>query len=178
MTLIYSGLQSRLSAILILLTALSLATPYHRLTAEQATVLSVSDGDTVVLQIARTRERVRLIGIDTPESHANPRAKKQATRNHQDVLSIIEQGKSAALYTQKLLPRGTSIRIEHDVEKRDHYGRLLAYLWLPNGEMVNENIMKSGYAYPLTIAPNVKYQDRFLKAFQEARSSKRGLWAR
>jgi micrococcal nuclease len=178
MTLMRSGLQSRFSTILVLLIALSLATPYQRLSAEQATVLSVSDGDTVVLQIASNRERVRLIGIDTPESHSNPRAKKQAARNHQDVLSIIEQGKAAALYTRNLLPRGTSVRIEHDVEKRDHYGRVLAYLWLPSGEMVNEKIITSGYAYPLTIAPNVRYQERFLKAFHEARNAKRGLWAR
>jgi micrococcal nuclease len=174
----HSGLQSRFGAILILLTTLCLATPCCRLSAEQATVLSVSDGDTVVLQIARNRERVRLIGIDTPESHSNPRAKKQAARNHQDVLSIIEQGKAAALYTKNLLPRGTSVRIEHDIEKRDHYGRVLAYLWLPSGEMINEKILASGYAYPLTIAPNVKYQERFLKAFHEARKAKRGLWAR
>ncbi len=178
MTLMRSGLQSRFSASLFLLVALFLATPLQRLSAEQATVLSVSDGDTVVLQIARNRERVRLIGIDTPESHSNPRAKKQAMRNHQDVLSIIEQGKAAALYTRNLLPRGTSVRIEHDVEKRDHYGRVLAYLWLPSGEMVNEKIITSGYAYPLTIAPNVRYQGRFLKGFHEARNAKRGLWAR
>ncbi len=178
MTLIYSWLQPHLSALLALLTALSAVTPYQRLTAEQATVLSVSDGDTVVLQIAKNRERVRLIGIDTPESHTNPRAKRQAERNHQDLVSIIQQGKAAALYTRSLLPRGTSLRIEHDVEKRDHYGRLLAYLWLPNDEMVNEKIITSGYAYPLTIAPNIKYRDRFLTGFQRARSAKRGLWAR
>jgi len=152
--------------------------PLQPLTAEQAKVISVSDGDTVVLHIGRNKERVRLIGIDTPESHDNRRARKQSERNHQDISSILEQGRTAARFTQKLLPQGMTVKVEYDTERRDHYGRLLAYLWLPNGEMVNETIIRSGYAYPLTIPPNVRYRDRFLKAFSEARSSKRGLWAR
>jgi micrococcal nuclease len=131
-----------------------------------------------VLQIGRHRERVRLIGIDTPESHPNKRANKQAARNHQDIQSIIEQGKRAAQFTKSLLPSGTSVNIEYDVERRDHYGRLLGYLWLSNGEMLNEAIIRGGYAYPLTIPPNVRYQERFLKAFHDARNAKRGLWAR
>ncbi len=177
MTLKHSGLRIRARVIHAVFTALFLITPHDWLAAEQAKVLSVSDGDTVVLQVGRDRERVRLIGIDTPESHPNKRAEKQATRNHQDIRSIIEQGKRAAQFTRNLLPDGTSVRVEYDVERRDHYGRLLSYLWLANGEMLNEAIIKGGYAYPLTIAPNVRYQERFLKAFQEARNAKRGLWA-
>jgi micrococcal nuclease len=91
---------------------------------------------------------------------------------------ILEQGRAAAQFAQKLLPRGSAVRIEYDSERRDHYGRLLAYLWLPDGDMANETIIRSGYAYPLTIPPNVRYRDRFIKYFNEARSSKRGLWAR
>ena len=157
---------------------LYLVSPFYELSAEQATVLSVSDGDTVVVQIARQRERVRLIGIDTPESHPNRRAKQFAERDKRDLASIIEQGKAATEFTKKLLPSGTAVRVEYDREKRDHYGRLLGYLWLPHGEMVNETIITSGYAYPLTVPPNVRYRERFLKGFQAARRSKRGLWAR
>lgn len=178
MILKHPGPRIRARVINAVFTALCLMTPQHWLAAEQAKVLSVSDGDTVVLQIESGRERVRLIGIDTPESHINKRAQKQATRNHQDIQSIIEQGKRAAQFTRNLLPNGTSVRVEYDVERRDHYGRLLGYLWLANGEMLNETIIKGGYAYPLTIAPNVRYQERLLKAFHDARNAKRGLWAR
>ena len=178
MTPTRSGLTIRTLLINAVLTALCLLAPHHWVAAEQGKVLSVSDGDTVVLQLGRNRERVRLIGIDTPESHINKRAHKQATSNHQDIQSIIEQGGRAAQFTRNLLPSGTSVKIEYDVERRDHYGRLLGYLWLSNGDMLNEAIIKGGYAYPLTIPPNVRYQDRFLKAFQDARNAKRGLWAR
>lgn len=166
------------TAIRFLAVAACFAAPLQSLSAEQVKVISVSDGDTVVLHIGQRKERVRLIGIDTPESHDNRRARKQSERNHQDIGSILEQGRIAAQFTRKLLPQGMTAKIEYDTERRDHYGRLLAYLWLPNGEMVNETIIRSGYAYPLTIPPNVRYRDRFLKAFSEARSSKRGLWAR
>ncbi len=61
-------------------------------------------------------------------------------------------------------------------QERDRYGRLLGYVYLSNGKMLNEEIVKAGYANVMTIPPNVKYQDRFLKACQEAREKKRGLW--
>jgi len=158
--------------------ALYLIQSLHSAAAEQATVLSVSDGDTVVVRMENGRERVRLIGIDTPESHPNQRAKKFAARDHKDIRSIIEQGKAAAQFTETLLPRGTTVRVEYDTEKRDHYGRLLAYLWLQSGEMANEKIISSGFAYPFTVPPNVRYRERFLKAFQDAKRANRGLWGR
>jgi len=68
------------------------------------------------------------------------------------------------------------ITIELDVQERDRYGRILGYVYLSNGKMLNEEIVKAGYAIIMTIPPNVKYKDRFLKAYQEARESKRGLW--
>jgi len=68
------------------------------------------------------------------------------------------------------------ITIELDVQERDRYGRILGYVYLSNGKMLNEEIVKAGYAIIMTIPPNVKYKNRFLKAYQEARESKRGLW--
>jgi len=123
--------------------ALWFTAPLQWLAAEQATVISVSDGDTVVLSVNSKRERVRLIGIDTPESHDNRRARKQSERTHQDIQMILEQGRAAAQFAQKLLPRGSAVRIEYDSERRDHYGRLLAYLWLTDGDMANETIIRS-----------------------------------
>ncbi len=60
--------------------------------------------------------------------------------------------------------------------KRDRYGRLLGYVFLSNGKMLNEEIVKAGYAIVMTIPPNVKHQDRFLRAYKQARERKRGLW--
>ncbi len=61
------------------------------------------------------------------------------------------------------------MKLEFDVEKRDRYGRLLAYMYLPDGRMLNEEIVKAGYANILTVPPNMKYQERFLKAYRGAR---------
>ena len=65
-----------------------------------------------------------------------------------------------------------------DAQERDRYDRLLGYVYLTNGKMLNEEIVKAGYANVMTIPPNVKYKDRFLKAYREAREKERGLWAK
>lgn len=158
------------------LTCSAHAAPRTKRPDVEARVVSVTDGDTVVLQIASERERVRLIGIDTPESKRNPRSRKQADQNHLVVDEVVHLGKLAAEHTQKLLPVGTPVRVEFDLQPRDRYGRLLAYLWLSNGTMVNEEIIRAGYAYPLTIPPNVKYEGRFLAGFRESREKQLGLW--
>jgi micrococcal nuclease len=67
-------------------------------------------------------------------------------------------------------------RLELDVQKIDPYGRLLGYVYLPNGQMFNETLVEEGYAQVATFPPNVKYQERFLKAQREARAANRGLW--
>ena len=143
----------------------------------QATIISVTDGDTVVVKIGTKKERVRLIGIDTPESHPNRRAYKQSAQSRQDVKTIVAMGLRASDFTQSLLPPGTAVSLEYDVEPRDRYGRALAYLWLTDGRMVNDIIIRSGYAYPLTVPPNVRYRDRFSEAFSEGRRAQRGLWS-
>ena len=68
--------------------------------------------------------------------------------------------------------RNNGMALQH----RDKYGWLLEYVYLSNGKMLNEEIVKVGYANVMTIPPNVKYKDKFLKAYQEARENKRGLW--
>lgn len=146
-------------------------------TKDEARVLSVTDGDTIVVELGRSKERVRLIGIDTPESKMNRRTATQAARERLDARTIVALGLQASAHTKSLLPLGSVVRLEFDAERRDRYQRLLAYVWLPNGTMANEEIIRSGYAYPLTIPPNVKYQDRFARAFREARERNRGLWA-
>ncbi|RME11542.1 MAG: thermonuclease, partial [Aquificota bacterium] len=74
------------------------------------------------------------------------------------------------------LPKGETVYLEFDVQKTDRYGRLLAYVWLSDGRMLNEVLVKEGYAMVYTIPPNVKYQERFLQAQRYARENRKGLW--
>ena len=135
-------------------------------------VTKVIDGDT--FEIA-SGEHVRLIGIDTPESRVNPKARRDSDRTGEDILTIVSRGKEATNFTKQLV-EGKSVRLEFDVGKRDKYDRLLAYVYLEDGTFVNEVIIREGYASPLTIPPNVKYADKFLKLYDEARRLERGLW--
>jgi micrococcal nuclease len=79
-------------------------------------------------------------------------------------------------YMRTIAKEGDKVNIEFDIQKRDKYRRLPGYVYLENGRMLNEEIIKAGYASPMTIPPNVKYQDRFLKAYREAREARRGLF--
>jgi micrococcal nuclease len=75
-----------------------------------------------------------------------------------------------------LVKKGDTVKIGFDIHQRDKYRRLFGYVYLDNRKMLNEEILRAGYASLLTRAPNVKYVERFRKAYQEARESKRGLW--
>ncbi len=114
------------------------------------TVKRVTDGDTLVLT---SDERVRLIGIDAPESRPNLRAEEQAAKEGRDLKAIIEMGKEATEFVKTLVNPGDEVKLEFDVEKRDRYRRLLAYVCLSDGRMLNEEIVKAGYANLLTVPP-------------------------
>jgi len=135
-------------------------------------VRRVIDGDTLQLE---TGERLRLIGIDTPEMHESDKLYRDAHRTKQDTSTIKELGRRAYEFTKNLV-EGKRVSLEFDIEKRDKYGRLLAYVYLKDGTFVNAEAVRGGYASLMTIPPNVKYADLFLKLFQEARVNKRGLW--
>ena len=119
--------------------------------------MRVSDGDTVVLS---GLGRSRLIGIDTPEVHTEREC----------------FGRQASAFTGRLLPRGTRVRYRLGVERRDRHGRPLVYVWLPDRRFVNAQLVREGYATPLTIPPNVEYAKRFTALAREARAKGRGLW--
>ncbi|MCX5700683.1 MAG: thermonuclease family protein [Candidatus Omnitrophica bacterium] len=137
-----------------------------------ALISRVVDGDTLVLE---SGERVRLIGIDTPELHESNKLYKDAQRTKQDVSTIQKMGLKAYEFT-KNLAEGKRCSLEFDVDKYDKYKRLLAYVYLKDGTFLNAQIVKEGYASLMTYPPNVKYADLFLKLYQEARENKRGLW--
>lgn len=121
------------------------------------TIVRVTDGDTIVLAgLGRTR----LIGIDTPEVYFRREC----------------YGQEASSFTKRLLPPGTRVRYRFDVERRDRYGRALAYVW--KGRMfVNAELARRGYAVTLTIPPNVRYAERFRALAALARDHERGLWS-
>jgi micrococcal nuclease len=145
-------------------------------TYNKATVVQVVDGDTLRIEMDGQEQAVRLIGIDTPESKINKKAKKDSIKTNYDVETITAMGKEAARYVRTLVRKGDTVGLEFDVQKRDKYNRLLVYAYLSDGKMLNEEIVKAGYANIMTYPPNVRYQDRFVRAYREARDTKRGLY--
>lgn len=130
-----------------------------------ARVARVTDGDTIHVERNGHDETIRLIGIDTPET------KKPDT-------PVQCFGPEATAYTTSLLPKGTRLHLERDVEARDPYGRLLAYVYrVDDGMFVNLQIISQGYARPLTIPPNVAHADEFVAAARSAEAGNVGLWA-
>ena len=130
----------------------------------EPTIDEVIDGDTVVVRMARDRVTVRLLGIDTPE-----------TRHPTKPVQCF--GHEASERTKALLPRGTVVRLEHDVEQHDVYGRLLAYVWrASDGLFVNLDLLVGGYGDVLSIAPNTFHAEEFRIARDDARAAPRGLW--
>jgi micrococcal nuclease len=131
--------------------------------AVAARVERVVDGDTFVAAIAGRRDRVRLIGVDTPETVDPDRP-------------IQPYGKEASDFAKHMLT-GVTVRLGGDVEPRDKYGRLLAYVWLPDGTFWNALLAAEGYAQLITIPPDVTYAGLFRGLVDEARATNRGLWA-
>jgi micrococcal nuclease len=163
--------------ILFILPALTAAAPTSRERGAD-TVVQIVDGDTLTIQHNGRSEKIRLIGIDAPESGVNNKTKKDAARGGGDIEAITKMGQEATRFVKKIVRPGDPVTIEFDKQTRDKYGRLLGYVYLANGKMLNEEIVKAGYANLLTYPPNVKYQDRFLKAYREARENNRGLWGK
>ncbi len=140
--------------------------------SENYVVERVVDGDTLKLF---NSERVRLIGVDTPEVHYSNKLLRDSKASGKDIKTIQSLGLKASDFTKNLCA-GKRVRLEYDVEKRDRYGRLLAYVYLDDGTFVNAKIVEEGYGRIMTIPPNVKYADYFRGLEREARSDKRGLW--
>jgi micrococcal nuclease len=143
-----------------------------------ATVEHVRDGDTVRLRFSSgRRERTRLIGLDAPEATENEKLERDVTRTGRDRQTILALGRQASAFARRLLPVGTVVEVEQDLQARDRRGRLLACLWTAEGAMVNLVILREGYAQVLTVRPNTKYQTTLLACQREAREAERGLWA-
>jgi micrococcal nuclease len=131
----------------------------------EGVVLDVIDGDTIDVRLADGDERVRLLGIDTPET-VDPSRPPECF------------GAEASARTNELLPAGTLVVLERDVEPRDHFGRLLAFVFRRRDRLlVNRQLLAEGLATPLAIAPNHARRAELEAAAAEARHAGRGLWA-
>jgi micrococcal nuclease len=129
-----------------------------------ASVVSIVDGDTVVIDVDGTHERVRLLGIDTPETSHPTRP-------------VECFGAESTARITELIPPGSAVRVERDVEARDHYGRLLLYLYRADDDLfVNHALVAEGYAATLHIDPNGAHRGALSAAEQEARATGLGLW--
>jgi micrococcal nuclease len=129
-----------------------------------AVVQRVIDGDTIEVIAASRKETVRLLGIDTPELHVEGGPPECF-------------GAEAAEHTASLLPPGQRIRLERDIVGRDHYGRLLAHVYRRDDDLlVNEVILRHGYARPMTIEPNRAFAARYVAATAAAEHDDLGLW--
>ena len=128
------------------------------------TIVRPVDGDTVVVALSGVDEPVRLIGIDTPESVARDRP-------------IECYGPEAKERAAELLPTGTVVRLERDVEARDKYDRLLAYVYRDEDDLfINLLLVQEGYAESFPYPPNTAHQGAFDQAEAEAKAAHRGLW--
>ena len=127
-------------------------------------IVKVIDGDTVDVSMSGRTERVRLIGIDTPET------KKPNT-------PIQCFGPEASKHINELLPVDTPVLVQRDVEARDPYGRLLGYVYRTSDNLfVNQDLIINGFARPLSIAPNTAFASEFATLAQTAQNSKIGWW--
>ena len=134
---------------------LLLFTPGVLQAQQNCLVDSVTDGDT----LRCGGSPIRLLLIDTPEMDQDP------------------WGKIAKEALESLAPPGTRLHIEHDLELRDRYNRELAYLYLDDGRLVNEELLRMGVALLSIYPPNIKYVDRFRAIQEEAVRRQTGLWA-
>ncbi|MCX5751918.1 MAG: thermonuclease family protein [Candidatus Saganbacteria bacterium] len=139
---------------------ISFGSSYSESNQNLYTVSRVVDGDTIQLF---SGEKVRYIGIDTPE-----------TKHPKKPVQYF--GKEASEANKKLVG-GKQVRLEFDVQKRDKYGRLLAYVYVGD-VFVNAWLVENGFAQVMTIPPNVKHQELFLKLQKQARENNRGLWGK
>lgn len=128
-------------------------------------VTRVVDGDTIIVDLNGTQEKIRLIGVDTPET-VDPRKPVQCF------------GKEASSFTKNLL-EGKEVRLESDPSQGDHdkYGRLLRYVFLSDGMFANKEIIAQGYGHEYTYRTPYQYQTDFKTAERTARELLKGLWS-
>ncbi len=129
-----------------------------------ATVVRVVDGDTIIVRSEGIDERVRLIGLNTPESVDPSRP-------------VMCYGKEASAHMKAVLKAGDAVQLKRDVEARDRYDRLLAYVYrASDGLFVNLEMVQGGYANQYRFPPNTAHEKQFSRAAASARGGGLGAW--
>lgn len=150
-------------------------------------LVRVSDGDTLVIDLNGREESLRLIGIDTPEKFNTDKLERDVQTSGLSKETLQRLGKEASVVTEKLVG-SKPLYLEFDVEARDRYRRLLAYVYFKDSKgefsfagqpfkQLNLELVKAGWAQVLTVPPNVRYAQEYLLASQLARSQDKGMWA-
>lgn len=139
-----------------------------------AQVVRVVDGDTVRVRIQEREERVRLLGVDAPERSISPRLDQQSRRWGIPADDLGRWGRLAAAYARRRLS-DQRVGLELDVQERDEFGRLLAYVWLGR-VLFNLELVREGYAWVYLPPPNLRYAEQLSACQREAQRSRRGLW--
>ena len=142
---------------------LSSCTNADNLQADVATIVSVVDGDTIVLKVQNQTETVRLLGIDTPET-VHPSKPIECF------------GPEASAFAKATLVKGSTVKLLRDVEPRDRYQRLLVYLFLADGTLFNQLLIDRGFARTLSIEPNTAFASQFAWHESNAKNRRVGLW--
>lgn len=142
------------------------------------TLLHVVDGDTFRALYNGDTVKVRLCGVDAPESSKSAKAIRDSKRLNISLDSLFMFGHRSKAYLDSLLPQYTALRFEFDTQRYDRYKRLLAYVYLPDGRMLNQQLLKDGMAEVMTIRPNLRYKLLFAQAQREAQQSGKWLYHR
>ena len=144
---------------------------------EYAVVINVIDGDTYLVKISDRTEKIRLIGIDTPEKYENYKLYADTQRTKKDISTIKRLGNIASDYAEKLV-KGKKVKLVKEIQgdERDKYGRLLRYVYLEDGTFVNLKLIKDGYANVYS-KYDFSMKDEFIAAERYARENKLGLWS-
>lgn len=154
-----------------------------------ATVTEVYDGDTILVVLGSgKKEKVRFIGIDCPEAWENEKFARDMVREKRlSAAEMLELGRMAKEFTEAACQPGSTVLLEMDLQERDRYGRLLAYVWVRQGSgaggqgpeneaMLNAELLRAGLAKTMTILPNVRYVELFNSLQKEAQDRNLGIW--
>jgi micrococcal nuclease len=154
----------------------SIHTNFYDLDDSDGNYFYALDGDTIKVKFDGKLTTIRLIGIDTFETHKNNKAYRQAYENNITLDEVIRRGKKAKEYIKDAISAHKDFYFEYDEGLKDRYKRTLAYLWFSGDDMLNLDIVCNGYAIPLKIRPNVKYADEIKECYESARSRGVGVW--
>jgi micrococcal nuclease len=136
---------------------------------EPARVVRVISADTLTILYRGKWEEIKLIGLEAPQTALNDRAYEEALKSSSTPDEVIRRGLQASEFVKGLLRYGSQVWIEFDVQKRDRYSRLLGYVYLADGRMLNEVILRQGLADLFLVPPNLRYSQRFQEILPRAR---------